>query len=306
MADISQINLPDGNTYNIKDASATDTKVTQTSTPMTDSNSYPVLLAGTADDTTKTEGTNKTPQLTFRPVYGELTTRNTQTNNALVRIGRGYNGDAGGGITVYGDGESTEIRLESYHVNSNNIYGSDIYLHATYIWPRVEIQSRCKNYNFEEPENETGYGIIKLRGNPGHRLITEDPPTIILDGLTGKVTCNKMSVADISDQYTITKTSGNWKVNEIGAVRSGNTIHIRIEMSGNGSSVSSGSNGFVGTITAGPLPVLSAKLVAYYNNCPIMLNIEPDGDITARVTATSVTVTSSGSLALTGTFITND
>ena len=65
MADISQINLPDGNTYNIKDASATDTKVTQTNT--TSSANYRVLLSGTADDTDRTEGVNKSFKLKFKP-----------------------------------------------------------------------------------------------------------------------------------------------------------------------------------------------------------------------------------------------
>lgn len=113
-------------------------------------------------------------------------------------------------------------------------------------------------------------------------------------------------VTDISSEFTTTKSSGNWSITSIGAYRSGNTVQISIGMKGNGNSVSAGSNGFEGTITAGALPVLSVKLIAYYNNCPIMMNIEPDGSITARVTATSVTVTSSGSLTLTGTYITND
>lgn len=122
----------------------------------------------------------------------------------------------------------------------------------------------------------------------------------------GQLKCESMYVKDISNEYAISKTSGNWKVNDISAVRCGNVIHMRIEMSGNGSSVSAGSNGFVGNITAGALPSLSIKLIAYYNNCPILMNIEPNGAITARVTATSVTVTTTGSMALTGTFITNN
>lgn len=122
----------------------------------------------------------------------------------------------------------------------------------------------------------------------------------------GQLKCQSMYVEDISSRYTIAKTSGNWKINDISAVRMGNLVHMRVEMSGNGSSVSAGSNGFVGTLSGGPLPVLSIKLIAFYNNCPIMMNIEPDGALAARVTATSVTVTSSGKLALTGTFITND
>lgn len=139
--------------------------------------------------------------------------------------------------------------------------------------------------------------------------ITVDNDQLFVGGTiksTGKITAPSMSVTDISSLYTLSKTSGNWKLNEIEAVRSGNVIHIRIAMSGNGSSVSAGSNGFVGTLSGGPLPALSIKLIAYYNNCPIMMNIEPDGSVTARVTATSVTVTTTGTLALTGTFITND
>lgn len=123
---------------------------------------------------------------------------------------------------------------------------------------------------------------------------------------TGKITAPSMSVSDISSLYALAKSSGNWKLNEIKALRTGNVIHLRIELSGNGSSVSAGSNGFVGTLSGGPLPALSMKLISYYNNCPIMMNIEPDGSVTARVTATSVTVTTTGSMALTGTFITND
>ena len=111
---------------------------------------------------------------------------------------------------------------------------------------------------------------------------------------------------DISDQYTITKSSGNWSINSIEAYRSGNIIQINIIMSGNGNSVSAGSNGFVGTITAGALPVITVRLIGYYNNCPVIMNVEPDGTINTRVTATNVTVTSSGTLPLTGTFITNN
>lgn len=123
---------------------------------------------------------------------------------------------------------------------------------------------------------------------------------------TGKIIAPSMSVQDISSQYAISKTSGNWKVNDISAFRMGNVVHIVITFGGNGSAVSAGSNGFVGTITNGPKPVLATKLVAFYNNAPIVLNINPDGAIAARVTAVSVTITTSGTMIPAGTFITND
>lgn len=121
-----------------------------------------------------------------------------------------------------------------------------------------------------------------------------------------KLFVDNISVSDISDQFTITKTSGNWSVKEIKAVKSGNIVQIRIAFGGNGSSVSAGSNGFAGTMTAGKLPLISVKLIAYYNNAPLFLNIDPDGAMTARVTAVSVTVTTTGTLNMTGTYITSD
>ena len=126
------------------------------------------------------------------------------------------------------------------------------------------------------------------------------------DDLINKPSIPSFDVTDISSDFTITKTSGNWSVDSISAYRSGKTVQIVITMTGNGSSVSAGSNGFVGTITEGPLPAAIVRLVGYYNNCPVMMQIEPDGSVTGRVLATSVTVTSSGTLPLSGTYITND
>ena len=70
MADISQIKLPDGTTYNIKALNATDTKVTQTAD--TTNAYFPILLAGTADNTTRTEGAKKSSELVFNPNSKEL------------------------------------------------------------------------------------------------------------------------------------------------------------------------------------------------------------------------------------------
>ena len=113
-------------------------------------------------------------------------------------------------------------------------------------------------------------------------------------------------VIDVSDQFTITKSSGNWSVDSVEAYRYGNIIQATVKFNGNGSSVSAGSNGFVGRITAGPLPVSTVRLVGYYNNCPVMLNVDPDGALTARVTAVNVTVSTTGILPLGGIYLTNN
>ena len=124
--------------------------------------------------------------------------------------------------------------------------------------------------------------------------------------LSNKPVIPSNNVVDISDQFTITKSSGNWSVDSVEAYRSGNIIQATIKFNGNGSSVSAGSNGFVGRITAGPLPVSTVRLVGYYNNCPVMLNVDPDGALTARVTAVNVTVSTTGILPLGGIYLTNN
>ena len=125
------------------------------------------------------------------------------------------------------------------------------------------------------------------------------------DDLLNKPSIPSFDVTDISSSFTITKTSGNWSIDSISAYRSGKTVQIVITMTGNGSSVSAGSNGFVGKITDGPLPVIIVRLVGYYNNCPVMMQIDPDGTVTGRVLAVNVTVTSTGQLPLSATYITN-
>lgn len=65
MPDISQINLPDGNTYDLRDSNATDTKVTQTEA--SSSIFHEILLSGSSGATTKTEGSYKSAKLTFNP-----------------------------------------------------------------------------------------------------------------------------------------------------------------------------------------------------------------------------------------------
>lgn len=66
MANISQITLPDGNTYDIKDANATDTKVTQTQDDSTNNN-FEILLAGSTSTSTATEEAKKSTYLKFNP-----------------------------------------------------------------------------------------------------------------------------------------------------------------------------------------------------------------------------------------------
>lgn len=120
------------------------------------------------------------------------------------------------------------------------------------------------------------------------------------------IECNSMSVQDISSQYTITKTSGNWSVKRIEAHRCGNIIFANFVLKGNGSAVSAGSNGFVGNITAGALPIVEAKLWTFIGSTIQGMNITATGAIICRNLVASATFSESQEVIFTGTFITDD
>lgn len=124
---------------------------------------------------------------------------------------------------------------------------------------------------------------------------------------TGMITCPSMSWEDISNQYTFTKSSGNWTVLSYNAYRCGNVIHFGIKFKGNGSAVSSGSNGWVGTVSGGPLPVYETKILGFYSGGICMFNIATDGGGTSTIArvcgGTSITLNANSAMGLSGTFI---
>ena len=257
----------------------TDNKVLQTAT--SDNANYEILFSGTADNTTRTEGVGKTNTLIYNPSNYNFASKCQSTDAS--KTDNGISSSVWYPMmSVYDKSNRVITRIESAFYTNGDV--------------RSSFLTRQYDTNGSQVANK---GISMTMNKSGNLTYSVADPANFRSAIG-------LGVTNISSQYTITKTSGNWKINEIGAFRSGNTIHMRVEMSGNGNSVSAGANGFVGTLSRGPLPVLSIKLIAFYNNCPIMMNIEPDGALEARVTATSVTVTSSGILALTGTFITNE
>lgn len=308
---------------NISYAGVEDNKVKQNETST--NASYEVLLSGTADNTTRSEEVRKSEGLTYNPDSETLSVNHESSGTVSPTISldgstgaitaTSLNGSAIGSSPAFTDNKVTQTNTTSaayYRVLLSSTNDNT---------DRTDGVNKSSKLEFNPAVSSGAYvGFMFKDGTRGDWITDQVCGLLDIAGFNNinvrlcgdgtvaaeKIICHSMYTYDISDQYTITKTSGNWKVTKIDAVRSGNTIHMRIEMSGNGSSVSAGSNGFVGTLSGGPLPALSVKLIAYYNNCPILMNIEPGGGITARVTATSVTVTTTGSMALTGTFITNN
>ena len=240
----------------------TDNKVTQTATNT--STVYEVLFSGSNNNTTATEGVRKTDTLVYNPGNYNFASKCTSVDTSKT------NNDISSNVwypmmSVFDKSNRIATRIETAFYTNGDVKSSFL--------------TRQYDTNGDQVANK---GISMTMNKSGNLTYSVADPANFRSAIG-------LGVTNISSLYKITKTSGNWKVTEIGAVRSGNTVHMRVEMSGNGNSVNA-----------------AIKLIAFYNSCPIMLNIEPDGAIVARVTATNVTVTSSGTLVLTGTFITNN
>lgn len=152
---------------------------------------------------------------------------------------------------------------------------------------------------------------LDINPRTSHRsvcMINGGPSISISDGA---IKC-KMYVEDISTQYTPSKTGGNWSIGSddgiyrIKAYRMGSLIQIAIAFHGNGTAVSAGSNGFVGAITDGALPIEQITLTGFYSNSMLAATLDTDGSITVRPFGASCTLSNASRAYLTGTFITNN
>lgn len=122
----------------------------------------------------------------------------------------------------------------------------------------------------------------------------------------GQLKCESMYVEDISSQYTITKTSGNWMLDAVTAHRTGNVVELAATFKGNGSAVSAGSNAFVGQCTAGHLPLVAAKGISFISSGGVVFQIDNDGNVYARVIGSSITLASTSTNTIPIVFIIND
>lgn len=101
---------------------------------------------------------------------------------------------------------------------------------------------------------------------------------------------NKSALVNVSSNYTVTKTSGAWSFNALEAYKSGNAISMYVQFRGNNSSVSVGSNAFVGKVSGGALPVMYARFISYYASSAIVGDLTPDGDLTVRILGSSLNI----------------
>jgi hypothetical protein len=142
-----------------------------------------------------------------------------------------------------------------------------------------------------------------LKYNPSSQILSTTNIQATNIQATGTITA---PVQDISNLYTVTKSSGNWVLSELNAYKVGHIVQIRITFNGNGSAVANGANGFVGVLSGGPLPIDNIQNTSYYSGAAIGLNLQSDGNFNLRNMGSSITVAATSVVGHSIVFITND
>lgn len=108
-----------------------------------------------------------------------------------------------------------------------------------------------------------------------------------VNSLSGRVSTveEKTITGDISSLYRITKTDGDAKWNSaiVSASRFGNAVNLQIEFGFNKGTWAEGKTPYEGTLSGGPLPTYTCRLIAYYTSSIIMCSVTPEGRVQARV-----------------------
>lgn len=246
-------------------AVGSDVNVTQTATDSTNAN-YEVLFSGTADNTTRTEGTRKSSKLTFNPYTGGLTLYRANNTSALMATGDYLAYMAENGSSNYSAVFISDDGIEV--CNKDDVFN-----------PPLKLMTGTGNVISKGDISATSLNGVTIGSSPKftdtHRTVQIDSSEVLGDnttplnlvsgsgiqlaqwaGSSGSgivINATNPPVQDISSQYTFHKTSGPWTVQDIRAVRSGNVVTMQLVIKG-GSAVSAGSNGIVGTFSGGPFP----------------------------------------------------
>lgn len=256
----------------------TDYKVSQTET--SNNADYEVLFSGTADNTTRTEGTGKTNRLIYNPSSGRL--MNKLTSVDASQSDNGVSGDTWQGIVLGVDGNNRIISTLEDSVRTDG---------------RISTALLVRNYNTSGTQiGNKGITIyIDKSGNATYGV--SDPANF--RSAIGLDTTN------ITSKITITKSSGNWSVHSYTAYRTGNVVTLYIKFKGNGNTVISGTNAFRGTVS-GVTPILLSSCCDYVSNSIIIGYLSTSGTIYFHVTVADVTLTASDYADFSITFIASD
>ena len=240
----------------------TDTKVMQTGDSATNAD-FPVLFAGTADATTRTEGAKKSARIVYNPY------------SSFLRF-KGSNGIS------YTDISTGQIALSatSGETGETNIH--------TLITPDAITLG---NHDSEDP-----YLVLYATSEGGvviaHQIVCN---TILVSDISEDYIPSKTS-----GNWSIGSDDGIYRIK---AYRMGNLVQMSIAFHGNGNAVASGNNGFVGNISGGPLPAQQVTLTGFYSSSILAATLDTDGSLTVRPFSASCTLSNASRAYLTGTFM---
>lgn len=105
---------------------------------------------------------------------------------------------------------------------------------------------------------------------------------------------------------TVTRTSGVSSFDSGEAWRSGHTVFLKLAFKSGNSSVSTGNNTFVGTLSGVPLPPTGAIGLGYIGSTVLIGNLAADGALTVRVAGAAKAASSSNVFGISWTFLTLD
>ena len=112
------------------------------------------------------------------------------------------------------------------------------------------------------------------------------------------------SVTEITP--AVTRTSGVSSFDSGEAWRAGHTVFLRLAFKSGNSSVSTGSNAFVGTLSGVPLPPTGAIGLGYLGSTVLIGNLGSDGALTIRVAGSNKAASSSNVFGVSWTYLTSE
>lgn len=202
--------------------------------------------------------------------YGDDTYLQTaylvQTNYECYEYRRIYSGSWTNWVGVDSEIKAVDSKVQSAKDTADNCYQS---INGT---NGINTQISTINGNINKINNTTIPGISNTVNSLSNRVS-------VVEG--------KTTVVDISSSYTITKTPGKgdakWNSAIVSASRFGNSVNMSIEFGFNKGIWHAGDTPYEGTLSGGPLPIYTCRLVAYYGSSILMCSINPNGAFAVRV-----------------------
>lgn len=123
--------------------------------------------------------------------------------------------------------------------------------------------------------------------------------------ILNKPTIPNLTAVDITNEITLTKTSGEWTIDSYSAFKSGQTVQLTITLKGNGNTVNAGSNGFQGSIDKYK-PIGAIYTPNFSGGTPLIGGLYAGGSMAARVCSANVTLSTTQTTSFAFLYLTSE